>query len=366
MSPLTIALGIFTIILVSIFPAKGQTNDIRPIRDNVGFCWNPAEMDDLIKYLASHSTGKEKFPSENLAAAISPHDDYLYAGGVYYPLYRLIKAKEIVIFGVTHGTVRKALNDPNNILILDDYKYWQGPYGNVEISQLRNTIKSNLSKDDYIVSDSAQDMEHSIEALVPFLQHYNRDIKITPIMVTQMPFERMEKISDELANIITGYINKNKLIPGKDIFFLISSDADHYGKDFDNTPYGEDKHAHSKGTENDRRIAKNAFNGILNNDKIEMLTKELWGKPTDNPSSPLWCGKFSIPFGLLTISKTIKNVTGKDLNGILYKYSDSWTEGVIPLKHTNLGLTAPFSLKHWVGWLSAGFYINNRFSNQGE
>jgi AmmeMemoRadiSam system protein B len=335
------------------------SNQIRPIRDNVGFCWQSSEMNFLMKYLKSHSGNSEMFPSKNLAAAISPHDDYLYAGGVYYPLYKLIKAKEIVIFGVTHGTVRKAMNDPKNILILDDYTFWHGPYGNVEISPLREILKAKLAKDDFMVSDSAQNIEHSIEALVPFLQYYNRKVKITPIMITQMPFERMDQVSDKLAAIISEYIKQNKLKAGKDIFFLISSDANHYGQDFNNIPYGEDEAAHSDGTDNDKRIAKAAFTGSLNANKIQNLTKELWAKPIDNPPSPVWCGKYSIPFGLLTISKVINNVTGEKLNGVIYKYSDSWSEGVIPIKHTNLGLTAPFSLKHWVGWLSAGFYMSN-------
>ncbi len=359
MSRSKITFLIFIILQLSNIRCMLMAQGIRPIRDNTGFCWNSSEMNKLMKYLKSHARYEEEFQSKDLVAAISPHDDYLYAAGVYYPLYKLINVKEVVIFGVTHGAVRKAMNDPKNVLILDDYKFWYGPYGKVAISPLREIIKKNMDKKDFTISDSAQEIEHSIEALVPFLQYYNRNIKITPIMVTQMPFERMEQVSDELTKIIADYISQNKLKPGKDIFFLISSDANHYGKDFDNIPYGEDEAAHSKGTDNDKRIAKNAFNGILTKNKIEILAKKLWGKPMDNPSSPVWCGKYSIPFGLLTIWKVIKRAYSKELNGNIYKYSDSWMEGVIPIKHTNLGLTAPFSLKHWVGWLSAGFYLSD-------
>ncbi len=346
-------LFIFCIILIE----NAMAQEVRPIRDNVGFCWTPSEMNMLIKYLSTHSTKADDFSAKNLVAAISPHDDYLYAGSVYYPLYKLIKTKEVVIFGVTHGTVRKAMNDPQNVLIFDDYKYWHGPFGNVSISPLREIIKSKLDKNDLMVSDKAQDIEHSIEALVPFLQYYNRDIKITPIMITQMPFEKMDMVSNELAGIISDYIKQNNLKLGKDIFFLISTDADHYGRDFDNIPFGEDENAHQKATDNDKRIAEETFNGILTQDKIQNLTKELWGTPSDNPPSLVWCGKFSVPFGLLTTNKIIKEVNEKELTGKLFKYSDTWTEGVIPIKHINLGTTAPFSLKHWCGWLSAGFYL---------
>ena len=300
-------------ILIFQFKGKIMGQETRPIRDNVGFCWQPDEMNTLMKYLSSHSTKADDFSAKNLVTAISPHDDYLYAGSVYYPLYKLIKTKEVVILGVTHGTVRKAMNDPQNVLIFDDYKYWHGPFGNVSISPLREIIKNKLNKKDFIVNDKAQDIEHSIEALVPFLQYYNRDIKITPIMVTQMPFERMEQVSEELAHIISAYIKQNNLKLGKDIFFLISTDADHYGRDFDNILYGEDEKAHQEATGNDRRIAKETFNGILDKDKIQNLTKELWGTPSGNPPSPVWCGKFSVPFGLMAASKIIKEVSNKKL-----------------------------------------------------
>ncbi len=335
-----------------------MAQNIRPIRDDVGFCWHPNEMNELMSYLDSHNKGGKEFSSENLVAGISPHDDYLYAAKIYYPLYKLIKAKEVVIFGVTHGTVRKALNDPRNILFFDDYDFWHGPYGNVSISPLREFIKSRLDTQYFEVNDKAQDIEHSIEALVPFLQYYNRKVKITPIMVTHMPLVRMDAISDNLSDIISEYMKKNKMKPGKDIFFLISSDANHYGKDFNNAPYGEDKSAHTKGTTVDKQIAKAAFEGKLNQDKIKELTNNLWGKPESKDYvSPLWCGMYSIPFGLLTTEKTIKKATGKSLTGKIFGYSDSKTAGVIPITDTHMGLTAPFSYKHWVGYVSAGFYL---------
>lgn len=335
---------------------SAQENNIRPVRDNVGFCWNASEMDKLMRYLSENSDTKI---TDNglLIGGISPHDDYLYAGRVYFPLYSLIKAKEVVIFGVTHGTVRKAMNDPQNVLILDDYKYWKGPYKDVEISPLREIIKSGLSKDYYLVSDKAQDIEHSIEALVPFLQYYNRDIKITPIMITQMPFSRMDSISSELSGIIKDYISSNNLKPGKDIFFLISTDADHYGGDFNNSPFGEDENAHREATSNDRRIAEAYINTGITYKDIERLSKELWGSPDIKSPVPLWCGKYSVPFGMLTIYHIADLLNLKNLNGKLLKYSDTWTEKTLPVYGTHMGTTAPFSLKHWCGFLSAGLYV---------
>lgn len=47
-----------------------RSNHIRPVRDDVGFCWNPDSMKILVDYLASQE--KEHFRAEGLVAAISP------------------------------------------------------------------------------------------------------------------------------------------------------------------------------------------------------------------------------------------------------------------------------------------------------
>ena len=177
-------------------------------------------------------------------------------------------------------------------------------------------------------------------------------------MVTAMPFERMEELSERLAAVLADYIRENKLQPGRDIFFLISADANHYGRDFNNIPFGEDEKAHAPGTEQDRRIAEAVVNGTLDDEKIRKLTRELWGATYLDYRNTYWCGKYDIPFGLLAIRKTMKKATGRKLRGGLFRYSDTYSEGVLPLKKAGFGITAPYSLKHWVGFFSAGFYLD--------
>jgi AmmeMemoRadiSam system protein B len=329
--------------------------EVRPVRDDVGYCWQSDRFDLFVKWL-DENCPDEKFKSENLIAGISPHDDYLYAGKVYYPLYKLINAKEVVIFGVTHGTVRKEINDPKNILIFDEFEKWKGPYSDAAISPLREIIKQKLESEYYMVSNKAHSLEHSIEGLIPFLQHYNRDVKITPIMVTAMSFEKMDSLSDELANIISEYVKENNLKLGKDIFFLFSNDANHYGEDFDNHPYGLNEEAHNVAVANDKRIADQIFNGTVTKNRIQKLSDELWPEAGIKQYCPLWCGRYAVVFGLFTVSKVV-NENGKKLSGKVLRYSDTWTGGVLPVKGTSMGITAPYSLKHWVGFLSAGFYM---------
>ncbi|MBN1301930.1 MAG: AmmeMemoRadiSam system protein B [Melioribacteraceae bacterium] len=345
-----------TIVFYISLSSKIYSQEIRPIRDDVGFCWTVEEINMLMKLLAEND--KSNFPSENLIAAITPHDDFLYAGMVYAPLFKLINSKEVVIFGVTHGTARHAMNDPQNILILDEYDFWKGPYKNVKISPLREKIKAELESSYFIVSNKAHSVEHSIEALIPFLQYYNRNIRIMPIMVTQMSLERMNKISSSLSDIMINYMNFNNLKPGKDIFFLISSDANHYGEDFDNAKFGEDLNAHEKATSLDKQIAEESFSGEITDARIKSVAGKLWKSDNNKDISLLWCGRYTIVFGLSTVSQIAFKLGSGNISGKVFKYSDTFTEGVLPLKGTTLGITAPFSLKHWVGFFSAGFYIN--------
>lgn len=344
------------IVLFIITFANLFAQNIRPIRDEVGFCWNANEMDRFVKFLSQYEN-KSLSEEQNAVAAISPHDDYLYAGSIYFPLFTKIKTKEVVIFGVTHGTVRKEMDNPHDLIILDEYNYWKGPYGNVGISPLRELIKFGMTENYLMISNKAQSIEHSIEALIPFLQYYNREIKITPIMVTQMSFGRMEELSGRLSQIIIEYMRANNLEPGKDIFFLISNDANHYGKDFDNSPYGEDANAHQAGIENDQRIIKEYLNGEIDTTKLKSLAEEILPGSIKTKQQPLWCGRYPIIFGLMTTGNVIKQINGKTLAGQLIKYSDTFTEKVLPFKESSMGLTAPFSLKHWVGFFSAQFYI---------
>jgi MEMO1 family protein len=344
------------LILIMTLPLRAQ--ETRPVRDKIGFCWDGPQLDRFMNFLRSHAPP----PPDDLPppiAGISPHDDYLYAGRVYWPLFQKIAAPEVLIFGVTHKTVRDKVGDPREKLIFDSFAEWQAPYGNVKISPLREYLKKHLDPQYCLVSNEAHGLEHSIEALVPFLQYGRKDVRITPLMVTAMPFETMEAVSKKLAEVLAAYLKEKCLEPGKDVFFLISADANHYGKDFQNTFFGEGFDAHRKGTEHDRHLVDSYLLGVVSQAKLEGLTKQLWGKDFKSPGNTVWCGKYSIPFGLLTVHHLIKTRTpSRDLRGRLLRYSDSQSEGVLPISGTGMGLTNIANLEHWVGFFSTEFYVH--------
>ena len=327
----------------------------RPVRDDVGFCWNAASMKTLVDYLEAHAT--EAFPGEGLVAAISPHDDYLYAGRVYFPLFRALRAKEVVVFGVTHGVVRKEIPGLDSVLILDGYKTWPGAAKPVGVSDLREYLKARLDRTMFVVNDKAHALEHSIEALLPFLQYFNPEVRITPIMVAPMPFARMDEVSTKLAAVVADYMTEWHLRAGKDIVFLVSADGNHYGKDFDNLAFGEGEPAWEAARAFDRRLIATYLTGPMDAAKVEGLTRELWGKTYLDYRNTYWCGKYSIPFGLLAAEKIVERTAQRKIAGRLFRYSDTYSEGALPLTKLGMGTTAPFSLRHWVSFCSVGFYM---------
>ena len=84
---------------------------------------------------------------------------------------------------------------------------------------------------------------------MPLLQYDNPGISITPIMVTAMPWERMAGAFRTPGGGPGRLYRREQLQLGRDIVFLISADANHYGRDFANIPYGEDEKAHARGTD---------------------------------------------------------------------------------------------------------------------
>lgn len=347
---------ILIILLMCLSFAEFNAQDKRDVRDKIGFCWNADEMDRFVDWLNKNSDDNVDFKGR-LIAAVSVHDDYLYAGKVYHPLFKLIDAKEVIILGVTHSTVRKELGNFRNKLILENHKAWRGIYNDVNISPLREIIKKRLPRDYYTVNNRAHQIEHSIEAVIPFLQFYNKEIKITPLMVPAMNRDSMELISGELSEIIAGYIKENKLVLGKDIFILISNDANHYGVDFDNYPYGLDESAHNAAINNDLRIINDYLVGVIGREKIIGLYGELI-EGGNKTTPPLWCGRYPLLFGLTTVENIVDKLQLGNLHGALIKYSDTYTEKLLPFNGSSMGTTAPYSLDHWVGFFTLGFYID--------
>jgi AmmeMemoRadiSam system protein B len=354
---------LFAVIFLFCFHLNAQKKTRLPV-DSVGFAIKAWQMDSIVKRIdriygtSIDSVKKLNLLKKNTAfrMAICPHDDYTYAGFLYESVLPHIKAKTVIIFGVAH---KAKIFKVEGKLVFDSFNEWKEPYGNVKISSLREDIMKNLPKDDYIVHDSLQQAEHSVEALVPFLQYNNRDVQIISILIPAMDFDLMGKYSMELAKAINQVMNQNKLKWGDDLALVISNDAVHYG----DKEWGGKNYA-TFGCDSVGYVqAVNHENEIIRNSLLPMLETKSISRFFDSTVQPgnwreyqwPWCGRYCVPFGLLT-GMYLSQISGnQNLEGIKMGYSTSIARKPLPVKDLNMGKTAIATLHHWVGYAAIGY-----------
>jgi len=357
------SLFLFSVIFLIYVSLSAQKKIRQPV-DSVGFATSAWQMDSIVSRidkiyrsrLDSIKRGNLFGQNTSFRLAICPHDDYTYAGSMYESVLPYIKAKTVIIFGVAHKA--KKFNIEQR-LVFDSFDEWKEPYGNIKISSLRGAILKNMPKEDYVIHDSLQQVEHSVEAIVPFLQHYNRDIQLISILIPAMNFDLMKKISSDLAKAISLVMNQNKLKWGKDIAMVISNDAVHYGDEEwsgkNYATYGCDREGYEKAVNHENEIIRNSLIPLLDTVSIHKFFD--YTVQTGNWREYLWpwCGRYSVPFGLLT-GMYLSQIRGEEnLSGIKMGYSTSIASSPMPVEDLGMGKTAIATLHHWVGYTAIGY-----------
>ena len=332
----------------------------RGLADTVGFAHLDWQMDSVmsrIQVLNHDDLIRSQQPAGTVwRTAICPHDDYTYAGWLYPAVLKNIKAGTVIIFGVAH---KASLFNLENLLVFDSFKSWHGPYGAVKVSSLRDEIISQLPGNMTVVHDSMETVEHSVEALIPFLQYQDRDIEIISILVPYMDFKRMQTISQHLARTLFTIMRQNNLHWGKDITLLISSDAVHYGDEEwggkNYAPYGTDSAGNAQAVSYEHEIIRTCFEGELTGEKIARFFAYTVNPDSFRDYKWTWCGRYSIPFGLLTSLYLQSLQTGSPLTGIPVAYATSISQPHLKVVDLRMGQTAIATPHHWVGYPAVGF-----------
>ncbi|MCD4774375.1 MAG: AmmeMemoRadiSam system protein B [Bacteroidales bacterium] len=346
---------------------KEQAKDIdtktRQMVDSIGFATTASQMDSIIKrinntqgeLLQNAITNAGIDSNTTWKTCISPHDDYAYVGYLYPAVLNNIKAKTIIIFGVAHKAKQLGLEDK---IIFDSYDYWQSPYGKIKVSPLRDSLMNMIQNTHYIINDTMQSIEHSVEAVLPFLQYNNPEIEIISILIPYMSYNTMTKIAMPLAFRIKQLIERNNLKWGKDIAFVISSDAVHYGdRGWGGTNYsffGTDSVGYNKAITHEHRIIDKCLVGNLASEKIMKFINYTVLQSDYKQYIWTWCGRYSVPFGLLT-TFYLQNQLGENLNGILVDYATSIDHNRLEVKDIGMSVTAPANSHHWVGYAGIGY-----------
>lgn len=332
-----------------------STDRLRGQRDIVGYA-STAEQMKATWELSAEGPAPERLgpsPAPGVFAALCPHDDYLYAGRVYRTVLPLVTAKTVIVVGVFHQYRKYRVRDR---IVFDTYDAWRTPDGPVTVSALREDLVGAMPPDEVLRDAAAHDAEHSIEAEVFWLRHANPSAEIVPILAPAASFDRLEEIAARLGEALGASMKKRGWRLGRDVAIVISADAVHYGPDFKQVPFGDGGiEAYTKATARDRDLLTGPIAGPLSADKV----RTLYGTFVD-PADPdtyrvSWCGRFSVPFGMLVLRQTAKTL-GIDLPvGMPLAYATSVGAPELHLKEAGLGATAPANLYHFVGYPAAAW-----------
>lgn len=343
---------------------RSEGDRVRGQRDTVGFVVTAEQAEDVVSHAVRLETATlqeqdRRLGMENdsgFVGGVCPHDDHLYAARVYVPLTERITAPRVVLVGVFH---RARLWDLENHMVFDAFEAWHGPWGPVRVDPLRGELLEALPEEDVVVDNAMHEMEHSLEAIVPFLQHRNREVTIVPILAPYMTWDRLTVLSDRLADALAAALERHGWKLGKDVAIVISSDAVHYGEDFDYVPFGSDAVGYVRAEEHDRVLAGRYLVGPLASSKMQGLLHTLVDQTDVRRYRLPWCGRFSIPFGLEVLRKTAERTGGPVPVGHLLRYGTSLSEAELPVsretRDAGLGYTASSNLHHWVGYASIGY-----------
>jgi len=339
--------------------------DQRGQMDTVGFAVRAEQMDQVLAQCRRLADPQEKALRQRFAwddstafvAGVCPHDDDYYAGRLYELLIPHIKAPRVILFGVFH---KARIFQCQDRLVFDAFKTWHGPYGPVTVSPLREEIIKRLPPDDYLVSNDMQTVEHSVEAIVPWLQACNRNVEIVSILAPYMNWETLDRLAGDLSNALAAICKEKGWQLGQDLALICSSDAVHYGDagwgGLNYAPFGADDHGYHRAVQRDLKLAEKHLCGELKLEKIKDFMCAC-ADPADVKQYRItWCGRFSIPFGLNVAGRLAKDLEGRALKGYLLDYGTSVSEASLDTEGLGgLGATAPNNFHHWVGYVTVGY-----------
>ena len=324
-----------------------SSKDVRGQKDSVGFASTAEQMAKVWDLSATLPLPEVLGPSPGpgVVGAICPHDDYIYAGRVYRQVLPLVTAKQVILVGVFHRYRRFNVRDK---LVFDTYRAWRSPDGEIAVSSLRDELISKLPASDYVRDAAMHDSEHSLEAIAYWLKHARPDVEIVPIIIPAASFSRFEELALRLGQALAGAMKSRGWILGKDVSIVISSDGTHYGRDFNYEPYGEGGvNAYAKAVKRDREILKGPLAGTVSSKKARKFFEACVNPENPDEYRMPWCGRFSIPFGLLFLNETAKELGLKTVKG--WPLAFGTTVGGPTLgQDLGIGATAPSNLYHFV------------------
>jgi AmmeMemoRadiSam system protein B len=326
-------------------------DNLRQLVDTIGFAQYAWQMDTIMARLGRK--GWKKIYGSPWKSVICPHDDYIYVGVLYPEILQNIKASNLIMIGVAHKAARLGIEDS---LVFDTYKHWKGPWKAVPVSSAREEIFALLNNKYAIISDTLHKVEHSLEAMIPFLQYFNKDISIVPILVPAMNPDRMQECGKALADAIRQVAGRHGWEWGRDFAIIVTTDAVHYGNEdwggSDMALFGCDSTGNTKALTFENEIIGNCLTGKIGPDKLRLFSTYTLKPDNYKEYKWTWCGRYSVP---LTLYLSYYLNDSQPLTGEFVGYSTSIASGHIQVDDIGMGRTAIATDCHWVGYAAIGY-----------
>jgi AmmeMemoRadiSam system protein B len=195
--------------------------------------------------------------------------------------------------------------------------------------------------------------------MLPFLQYFNRDVEIISILVPALNTGKMAEIAKPLASAIGRIMKEHRLTWGKDVALLITTDAVHYGDEDwggkDMSPFGADSAGYTRAVAKEHMILDSCLTGSMSSRKIRNFV-DITVQPDNYMEYRwTWCGRYSVPFGLMVALDLQKELNAEPLSGKLIGYSTSIDHQPLKVDDLRMGKTAKAGIRHWVGYASVGY-----------
>jgi AmmeMemoRadiSam system protein B len=148
----------------------------------------------------------EEKQKKQALAVISPHAGYIYSGRVAGETFsRVVVPADVIILGPNHHGRGAAV-------ALMDRGVWT----------INETLAEELCRASRLVErdELAHRYEHSLEVQVPFLQFFQKDLTITPLVISHISYEDCVEVGRDIAAAVQRY--------NKPVLIVASTDMTHY------------------------------------------------------------------------------------------------------------------------------------------
>ncbi|OGS21787.1 MAG: AmmeMemoRadiSam system protein B [Elusimicrobia bacterium RIFOXYA2_FULL_39_19] len=172
--------------------------------------WYPKEKQEIAAYLET------KAQKTDALACICPHAGWMYSGKVAGAVYSSLYAYDTyVIIGPNHtglGPLASIFSEGS----------WKMPLGNAQIDT--EFVKTAIKYSEFLSADTtAHVREHCIEVQLPFIQYFNPEAKIVPIILKSDKID----VAKDIANAVSEAC-KTHNAPNNRILLVASTDMTHY------------------------------------------------------------------------------------------------------------------------------------------